>query len=425
MDQRTMAAQRWADHESALRSKYHGAGLYVRKQVYQRPDGVTMVTGGWAFLDGSPAIVPTDLDLLVVSDAAGPDGALDAMGREPAAVMRILGPYATEETHPIAHWAVRVPEDARPVLMAQIRALPEHTPGAAPVGGVPPMPSAFGVPPSGPAFRAAPPPAPAPPSSGGGGGSVVLILGIVGGAVLLGTLAICGLGGAMYALASRASEDPYVYEPYEYDDPYEPYADDVAPAADDPGDSLDDIAREPAGDRYVVPIPARVPSRGPAGAPITIQIFSDFQCPFCARVRPTIDQIVETYPSDVRVVWRHYPLPFHRDAMPAAEASVEVYEQAGDAAFWAYHDLLFDNQRALDAANLVALARRVPGVDAARVEAAVRDRRHRARVESDMDAVRDAGMRIGTPSFLIDGELVSGAQPFSRFRTAIEAARAR
>ena len=67
MDPRAASAKAWADAENALRSKYHGAGLYVRKQVYQRPDGATMVVGGWAFLDGDPAMIPTELDLLVVS----------------------------------------------------------------------------------------------------------------------------------------------------------------------------------------------------------------------------------------------------------------------------------------------------------------------------------------------------------------------
>jgi protein-disulfide isomerase len=176
------------------------------------------------------------------------------------------------------------------------------------------------------------------------------------------------------------------------------------------------------GDRYTLAVPADAPARGPASAPLTIQIFSDFQCPFCNRVRPTVDQVASQYAGRVRFVWRHYPLPFHTNAMPAAEASVEVQRQAGDAGFWAFHDLLFENQSDLSEANIVALSSRVPGVDATRVRAALSDHRHRARVQSDMDAVSAAGMRIGTPSFLIGDHLLQGAQPVDAFRTQIDAA---
>lgn len=124
------SAQRWAQSEESLRAKYQGTGLYVRKQVYARPDGVTMVVGGWAFLDGDPAILPTDLDLLVVTaGGSGPD--LDSMGRDPQAVLGLLASYATRVQDPIEHWAVRVPEARRDAAIASIRALPEHTPGSA------------------------------------------------------------------------------------------------------------------------------------------------------------------------------------------------------------------------------------------------------------------------------------------------------
>ncbi len=411
MDQRTTAAKAWADAESALRAKYHGAGLYVRKQVYQRPDGVTMVVGGWAYLDGDPAMIPTDLDLLVVS-ADSSSGQLEPMGRDPQAVLRILGAHVTRETSPVEHYAVRVPEAARPGLLAQIRALPEHTPGAAPAGGGAfgtPAPAPFG----GPAYAApVAPPMTAAPATSGGSGAAWIIGGIVGVVVLLALGVVCIAGGMMFVAAR--SEPVAVYEPEPYYPEYEPPpipAPEPAPAA---------VA--PAGDRYELPVPARAPTRGPASATVTIQVFSDFQCPFCSRVRPTLDQITQTYPRDVRIVWRNYPLPFHRDAMPAAEAALEVYEQAGDTAFWRYHDLLFENQRALGEADLVRYAGQIQGVNASQVSAALRDHRHRARVQEDMNAVQSSGMRIGTPSFLINGELVSGAQPFPRFQTAIEAA---
>src|SRR5690606_95031 len=157
---------------------------------------------------------------------------------------------------------------------------------------------------------------------------------------------------------------------------------------------------------YRIAVPARAPTRGPASAAITIQIFSDFQCPFCNRVRPTIDRILETYPSMVRLVWRDYPLPFHPQAMPAAEAAREVFRQRGNDAFWRFHDLVFENQRQLDTETLVSLAAQVPGVDARRVRRALEQGTHRAAVEADVRAVQDAGARIGTPSFFINGRLL-------------------
>ena len=163
------------------------------------------------------------------------------------------------------------------------------------------------------------------------------------------------------------------------------------------------------------------PVKGPKNAPVTIVAFSDFQCPFCSRVVPTVARIAETYPSQVRFVWRNYPLPFHNDAMPAAEAASEVFAQVGDAGFWLYHDMLFENQHELGAENLVALASRIPGVDGGRVRSALSDGRHRAAIEADMAAVRAAGMSIGTPSFLIGDELLSGAQPFESFQAVIDA----
>ncbi|MBX3275119.1 MAG: thioredoxin domain-containing protein [Sandaracinaceae bacterium] len=179
----------------------------------------------------------------------------------------------------------------------------------------------------------------------------------------------------------------------------------------------------PAGEiqRYTLPIPPRTPSRGAAGAPLTIQVISDFQCPFCARAVATVDQIEQRYRGRVRIVFRHYPLSFHERAFPAAEASVEVYEHAGERAFWAYHDRLFQNQRALDDEGLVAHAAAIPGVDPSRVRAALRERRHRARVQADVDAVAAAGMSVGTPSFLIGTRLLQGAQPFEAFQSAIDA----
>ena len=85
------------------------------------------------------------------------------------------------------------------------------------------------------------------------------------------------------------------------------------------GPSLADDA-----ERFRVDVTDQMPSRGPADALVTIAMFSDFQCPFCSRVEPTIARLVETYGDDIRVVWRNNPLPFHDRATPAAEAAMEA-----------------------------------------------------------------------------------------------------
>ncbi|HEX5656689.1 MAG TPA: thioredoxin domain-containing protein [Polyangiales bacterium] len=164
------------------------------------------------------------------------------------------------------------------------------------------------------------------------------------------------------------------------------------------------------------------PSKGGKNAKVVIQEFSDFQCPFCSRVGPTIKQITDEYKDKVKIVWRNYPLPFHQDAGPAAQAAREVFEQAGSEKFWAYHDLLFANQRALSRADLEKYATDLGGINLAKFKAALDNKTHEARVKEDMDAVDKAGARIGTPSFFINGKLLQGAQPFEAFKAAIDEA---
>jgi protein-disulfide isomerase len=173
---------------------------------------------------------------------------------------------------------------------------------------------------------------------------------------------------------------------------------------------------------YDIPVPDKAPTKGPASAKVVIQEFSDFQCPFCSRVLPTIDQITKDYGDKVRIVWRDYPLPFHKDAQPAAQAAREVFAQKGDKAFWAYHDLLFQNQNALTRENLEKLAQQVGGIDMKAFQQALDSGKHKAAVDADMAAVSKAGAQIGTPSFFINGKLLQGAQPYAAFKAAIDEA---
>lgn len=157
------------------------------------------------------------------------------------------------------------------------------------------------------------------------------------------------------------------------------------------------------------------PARGPAGAPIEIIEFSDFQCPYCLRAHPTVQQVLSTYGDKVRLVYRHYPLPNHPNARPAAEASACADEQGK---FWQYHDRLFENQSKLTDADLKQHATSV-GLDAATFNACVDSHRFASDVEDDMEAGEAAGVS-GTPAFFINGRVLSGAQPFDAFKRIID-----
>ncbi len=172
--------------------------------------------------------------------------------------------------------------------------------------------------------------------------------------------------------------------------------------------------------RDVPPVSAANPTKGKAGAKVVIQEFSDFQCPFCSRVNPTVAQLLKTYPNDIQMVWRNMPLPFHKQAPLAAEAAQEAFVQRGATGFWAMHDKLFDNQKALERADLDKYAAEL-GLDMAKFKAALDGRTHQKHVEADVEAARKAGVR-GTPAFLINGYFVNGAQPYENFDKLVQVA---
>ncbi|NUQ77549.1 MAG: thioredoxin domain-containing protein, partial [Polyangiaceae bacterium] len=177
-------------------------------------------------------------------------------------------------------------------------------------------------------------------------------------------------------------------------------------------------------EKKTVPAPTRAnPSKGAAGAKVTIQVFSDFQCPYCKRVEPTIASILEAYPGKVRVIWRNTPLPFHKDAALAAEAAVEAFRQKGDAGFWKMHGLLFEGQANPGGLERPALEKHAAavGLDMAKFTSALDSGAHKAEVEQDISIAKAAGIS-GTPAFVINGYFISGAQPFAKFRKIIDRA---
>ncbi len=164
--------------------------------------------------------------------------------------------------------------------------------------------------------------------------------------------------------------------------------------------------------------PANAPFRGTANAKVVIQQVSDFQCPFCKRVEPTIDELLKAYPGKIKVVWRDKPLPMHPDAPLAAEAAREAYAQKGNEGFAKMQKLLFDNQQALKRGDLDGYAKSI-GLDMTKFARALDTHVHKAAVEADDKATTDAGV-TGTPAFFVGPYYISGAQPFARFRKAVE-----
>jgi RNA polymerase sigma factor (sigma-70 family) len=161
----------------------------------------------------------------------------------------------------------------------------------------------------------------------------------------------------------------------------------------------------------------KAPTRGDPRAPVTIVMFSDFQCPFCARVQPTLTELQAAYPDKIRLVWKYLPLLFHEHAKLAAEAAMAANEQGK---FWPMHDRLFQNQDALHPVALELHARAI-GLDMPRYRKAMDEKRFLPTVEADMRLAREAGLN-GTPTFFFNGVKVSGAQSLETYKAAVDRA---
>ena len=166
--------------------------------------------------------------------------------------------------------------------------------------------------------------------------------------------------------------------------------------------------------RQVVATAGR-PVKGPANAPIEMIEFSDFQCPFCLQANPTVTQVLKTYGDRIRFVYRHYPLPNHANARPAAEAAECASEQDQ---FWPYHDKLFAKAGQLADSDLKQAAAEA-GLDSERFSNCFESRKFTEQVDADIKAGNDAGVSA-TPTFFINGRLINGAQPFDVFKGVIE-----
>ena len=162
------------------------------------------------------------------------------------------------------------------------------------------------------------------------------------------------------------------------------------------------------------------PILGSETATVTIVEWSDFQCPFCGRVSPTLEKIREEYGDQVRLAFKHLPLAIHPQAK-AAHAAAEAAHRQGK--FWEMHDLIFTNQRDLKVETLEGYAASIDlDMDQYRRDVSAKDVLDR--ISEDMEQAQSLGV-TGTPSFFINGKFLSGAQPYAIFKRSIDAALAK
>lgn len=156
-------------------------------------------------------------------------------------------------------------------------------------------------------------------------------------------------------------------------------------------------------------------SKGAADARVTIVEFSDFECPYCAKVQGTLDAVLKAYPDDVRLVYRHFPLSFHKNARAASEATLCAEDQGK---FWPMHDEIFEDQKNMSVDDLKRHAKTIK-LDVEKFTACLEARTHNDYVEADIEEANRIGI-TATPTFYINGRKLEGGYDVASFRKMIE-----
>lgn len=157
---------------------------------------------------------------------------------------------------------------------------------------------------------------------------------------------------------------------------------------------------------------------GNKNAKITLVEFSDFECPFCSRFKPVVDQVMQEYKDKVRVVYKHYPLTtIHPNAQKAAEAAECAGEQKAEK-FWEMHDKLFANNTNLSIENYKTWAKDI-GLNASKFATCIDKGEKAADVQADQAYADTIGV-TGTPTSFVNGYIISGAQDYSYVKNLIE-----
>lgn len=159
------------------------------------------------------------------------------------------------------------------------------------------------------------------------------------------------------------------------------------------------------------------PIEGGSSAKVNIVVFSDFQCPFCSKGAKVVGDIHKKYGSKVKIAFKHFPLPMHKDAPAASEASMCVYDQNKDK-FWKFHDIAFANQDKLDMESLTKHAK-AAGADEKKFKECMDSHKYAEFVKKDLAYGEKLGVR-STPTFFVNGQLISGALPLEAFSEVID-----
>jgi len=162
--------------------------------------------------------------------------------------------------------------------------------------------------------------------------------------------------------------------------------------------------------RATVPVNTHNPRRGTEGAPIVLVEYTDFQCPYCGRAQDTISALMTRYPGKVLHVFKNLPLDMHKEARGAAEAALCANDQGR---FWEMHDWMFKNRSGLGQPALVSKAEEL-GLDVEAFKQCLEGKVHSPDIDKDMQEAGSFGI-TGTPGFMVNGRLMTGAQPLENF----------
>jgi protein-disulfide isomerase len=157
------------------------------------------------------------------------------------------------------------------------------------------------------------------------------------------------------------------------------------------------------------------PSRGPKNAKITVLHYFDYECPFCVKVGPTLDQLLTEYPKDVRVAYKMHPLPMHKNAMIAAEAALAANAQGK------FHEMnakLLENSRALNRDKILEIAASI-GLDVPKFTTAIDTHAFQSAIEADTKEAMGVGA-TGTPASFVNGRFLNGAVPLAGFKKLVD-----
>ncbi len=156
-------------------------------------------------------------------------------------------------------------------------------------------------------------------------------------------------------------------------------------------------------------------ARGSSQAPLTLVEFGDYQCPYCAEANPIVEALLKTFGSEVRFVFRNFPLV---DVHQHAQAAAEIAEAAGlQGKFWEMHDVLFEKQDDLRDDSLLGYAKDI-GLDTVQVHRDLASGRPRERVEADFEGAIRSGAN-GTPTFFVNGARYDGSWQLDTFESYI------